>query len=72
MRINEGSGSGIVDIFFKSKKNNKDDNLWACETRYNLKSKSTKEEPEDEYIMIQNKYKLIYTFNYNYVFLNYI
>lgn len=56
MRINEGSGSGIVDIFFKSKKNDKDDNLWACETIYNLKREETEEEPKDEYIMIQNKY----------------
>ena len=56
MRINEGSGSGIVDIFFKSKKNDKDDKLWACETIYNLKREEIEEEPKDEYIMIQNKY----------------
>ena len=56
MRINEGSGAGIVDIFFKSKKNTKDDNLWACETIYNVKKQETEEEPKDEYIMIQNKY----------------
>jgi hypothetical protein len=56
MRVNEGSGSGIVDIFFKSKKNNKDDKLWACETIYNVNNQEPKEEPKDEYIMIQNKY----------------
>ena len=55
MKINEGSASGIVDIFFKSKKNNKNDNLWACE------SVLINEQPQDitnqnEYIMIQNKY----------------
>lgn len=57
MRINEGSASGIVDIFFKSKKNNRDDNLWACESNYNFKKENSKEEEdENEYIMIQNKY----------------
>jgi hypothetical protein len=52
-KVNEGSASGIVDIFFKSKKNKKDDKLWACESI----SKDEKEEDQkDEYIMIQNKY----------------
>lgn len=53
--INEGSGAGIVDIFFKSKKNNKDDSLWACESIYNSNVSSSNEEPND-YVMIQNKY----------------
>jgi hypothetical protein len=51
--VNEGSKAGIVDIFFKSKKNNKPDDLWACEDIYDS---SKKEDLKDEYIMIQNKY----------------
>ena len=51
--LNEGSKAGIVDIFFKSKKNNKQDDLWACEHIYDS---HIKEDLEDEYIMIQNKY----------------
>jgi hypothetical protein len=53
-KINEGSRAGIVDIFFKSKKNTKDnDKLWACELP--LIESKVDEEP-NEYIMIQNKY----------------
>jgi hypothetical protein len=54
-KVNEGSASGIVDIFFKSKKNKKDDKLWACETSSKYKTEEDTEE-KDEYIMIQNKY----------------
>jgi hypothetical protein len=55
MKVNEGSASGIVDIFFKSKKGKKDDKLWACETVSNEEDNDDEEE-KDEFIMIQNKY----------------
>ena len=52
-KVNEGSASGIVDIFFKSKKSKKDDKQWACEV---ISREEEKEEEMDEYVMIQNKY----------------
>ena len=54
-KVNEGSSAGIVDIFFKSKKNKQDNNTWACET-ISKEIQEQKEEEKDEYIMIQNKY----------------
>jgi hypothetical protein len=53
-KVNEGSASGIVDIFFKSKKSKKNEEQWACETISIEEKEETGE--KDEYVMIQNKY----------------
>ena len=59
MKINEGSGAGKVDIFFKSKNTTKNDELWGCESITNINNEDNTLEEEkvhDEYILIQNKY----------------
>jgi len=52
-KVNEGSGAGIVDIFFKCQKNKLADDLWACDYKT---SEEKSEEISNEFIMIQNKY----------------
>jgi len=57
--VNVGSESGVVDIFFKTKKNtdNKYDCEWVCDCINENKTEDNEENKEkQEYVLIQNKY----------------
>jgi hypothetical protein len=52
-KINEGSKAGIVDIFFESRRNITNDDLWACEHDCSVKKHDSE---SNDYFLIQNKY----------------